>query len=202
MKVSVYNIKNEAAGKVELDDKIFGAKWNPDLVHQVVLVKTANKRQILAHAKTRSEVRGGGKKPWRQKGTGRARHGSTRSPIWAGGGVTFGPTKDRNYEKKINKKMVKIALYSVLSKKVSDGELKIIDDLKLKEAKTKTLHAILTTLKMLNVLAIPTVDNKAIYRACANIPKTKCLAANSLNVIDLLKYKNILIEKEAIKDIK
>lgn len=202
MKVKVYNKENKEIGEVELPDAIFDRPWNPDLVHQVLLAKAANKRKPVAHTKTRANVRGGGIKPWRQKGTGRARHGSRRSPLWIGGGVTFGPTKDRIYKKKVNKKMLRAALHSALSKKLSEGELRIIDTLKAETRKTKNVFATLKSLQAMNALLVPAKDNKLIYRACANIPKVKCLEAESLNVTDVLKYKNVLIDKEAISAIK
>src|SRR3990167_4153940 len=143
MIAEVYNKENKKVGEVTLSDSVFGKKWNESLVHQVLVSQLANKREPLAHTKGRGEVRGGGRKPWRQKGTGRARHGSTRSPIWAGGGVTFGPTKHKNYSKKINKKMRRGAIFSALSRKFKDGELKFIDALELEVPKTKLLAGLL-----------------------------------------------------------
>ena len=116
MKINIYNLKKEKAGEIELSDRIFGVKWNADLVHQALNTQLANRRQPWAHAKDRAEVSGGGKKPWKQKGTGRARHGSIRSPLWIGGGATFGPSKERNFAKKINIKMKRLAIFSVLSR--------------------------------------------------------------------------------------
>src|SRR3989338_3994717 len=137
MKVKIYNQSAKETGTVELPDSVFGLKWNADLVHQVVTSQAANLRRGTAHAKDRAQVRGGGRKPWRQKGTGRARHGSIRSPIWRGGGVTHGPLKEKNYAKKINKKMAKKAFYTVLSAKARDNEIIVLDDLKFAEPKTK-----------------------------------------------------------------
>ena len=202
MKVKVYNWKNEATGDIELSKDIFYRVWNSDLVHQVLVSKDANRRHPWSHTKERGEVKGGGKKPWRQKGTGRARHGSIRSPLWRGGGVTFGPSKDRNYTKKINKKMLKVALYCALSKKLADGELKIMESLKTKTSKTKELANNLKTLQSNNTLLIASLDNTTINRVCSNIPKTKCLRADALNITDILKYKNVLIDKEAVNVIK
>jgi len=133
MLVNTYNQKGEKTEQIELPKEIFGKEFKPDLIHQVVVSMQSSQRQGTAHAKNRSEVRGGGKKPWRQKGTGRARHGSTRSPIWIGGGVTFGPTKDRNYKKSIPKKMRRAALLSTLSAKAKDKEIAIIDEIKIKQ---------------------------------------------------------------------
>src|SRR3989344_2260366 len=139
MKTQIYNLKGESVGEIDLSDKIFNQKWNPDLVHQVLRVQLSNARSPWAHAKNRAEVSGGGKKPYKQKHTGRARHGSIRSPIWKGGGVTFGPRNDRDFSKKINKKMSRIALHSILSRKLIDGELRIIDSLEISQPKTKEL---------------------------------------------------------------
>ncbi len=143
MKVDIFDQQNKKAGEIELPDKIFNAKWNSDLVHQVLQAQIANSRTVLAHAKTRGEVSGGGRKPWRQKGTGRARHGSIRSPIWVGGGATHGPLTERKFEKKINRKMRQSAVFSVLSKKLDEGELKVVDSLKLTAFKTKELSKML-----------------------------------------------------------
>ncbi len=197
MKTNIYNRQNEVVGEIELPDAIFARPWNPDLVHQILVAMAANRRQPLAHTKGRGEVRGGGKKPWRQKGTGRARHGSIRSPIWKGGGVTFGPTKEKIFAKKIPKKMRKAALYSALSQKLREGELKIIDTLRIEKPKTRELRWLPKS-----ALLVPAKDNKSIYRASANLQKVKALAADSLNTEDVLKYKNVLIEKEAVAAIK
>ncbi len=143
MKADLYNQKGEVVEKIDLSDKIFGYQWKPVLVHQVFVAMMSNKRKPIAHAKDRGEVSGGGRKPWQQKGTGRARHGSIRSPLWIGGGVTFGPTKEKKYEKKINKKAKTNAFKSVLSKKLTDKEIKIIDKIELENAKTKTMANIL-----------------------------------------------------------
>lgn len=204
MKTKVYNLKNEPVGEVELDDSIFTRSWNPDLVHQALLAQAANRRPSLAHAKTRAEVSGGGRKPWRQKGTGRARHGSIRSPLWRGGGVSHGPTNKKIFARKINKKMLRAAIHSVLSKRLKLNELKVLDSLKLESAKTKVLFSVLKVLcgAMPNALLITASDNDKIHRAARNIPKVKNLYVGSLNVEDLLKYKAILLEKNAIAEIK
>jgi len=197
MIVPTYNNLAELTGEVDLSDRIFAATWNPDLVHQALQAQIANSRKTLAHAKGRGEVRGGGKKPWRQKGTGRARHGSIRSPIWKGGGVTHGPTKDKIFTVKINKKMKQAAIFSVLSKKLADGDLKIVESLAIAEPKTKLAVQIIYNFSK-NALLIPAVSNKNIYRASANLPKIKSIGPASLNVYDLLCYKNILLDKEAV----
>jgi len=206
MKTDLYNLKNEKVGVVDLPDEIFSEKWRPVLVKQVLDSQLSNKRKPIAHAKTRAEVRGGGRKPWRQKGTGRARHGSIRSPIWVGGGKAHGPLKEKKYEKKINKKMRRIALFSVLSKKLKEGEIKFFDSLKINEPKTKMIFPslknilnILKNKKKLDVLIVPEVENKNIFKAARNLVKTKVLDPASLNVYDLLNYKNIFIEKNAIE---
>ncbi len=158
-KVNIYNQQAEIVGETELDPKIFNMKANPALVHQAVVTQMANMRQVLAHTKGRGEVRGGGRKPWRQKGTGRARHGSIRSPIWRGGGVTFGPTKERNFKKDINKKMKQKAMLMVLSDKVANDNLVILDKLTLDEYKTKKFDDIISTLEK-GVLKIRQPDSQ------------------------------------------
>ena len=203
MKTQVYNTNNEIVGETDLPDRIFGRPWNPDLVHQALAAQMANRRQPTAHTKTRGEVRGGGKKPWRQKGTGRARHGSIRSPLWVGGGVTFGPRKERIFAKKINQKMVRGAVHAILSRKFIDGELKVVDSLALSEPKTKLMFRILKDLQAaVSVLLVPTMANKAVRRAAANLPKVASVAPDSLNVYDLLRYKQVIIDKEAVASIR
>ena len=203
MKTQVYSLKGDKVGEIDLPENIFNRSWNGDLVHQALRVQNANIRRPWAHTKGRADVSGGGKKPWKQKGTGRARHGSIRSPIWTGGGVAHGPSKERSYKLDLNKKMKRVAIYSVLSKKFADNEIKIVDSLKLNSHKTKDLASVLKTfLKSVNALLVPTTDNKIVYRASRNIPKVKSLNAASLNVKELLQYKNILIDKEAVKEIK
>ncbi len=182
--------------------EIFDVKINPDLIQQAVITQRANARQILAHVKDRSEVRGGGKKPWRQKGTGQARHGSIRSPLWKGGGVTFGPRKERIFKKKINKKMKRKALFMVLTSKVKDNELILLDKLELKEPKTKLMTEVLKNIFKENnksVLVVIPKKDENIIRAIRNIPKTKILRADSLNVLDLLSFKYLLMPENAIK---
>ncbi len=203
MKAEVYNKENKKVETVELPDRVFAAKWNPLLVRQVFVSESANRRRPYASTKDRSEVRGGGRKPWAQKGLGRARHGSIRSPLWIGGGVTHGPRPEKDYGKKINKKMKRAAVYSVLSKKVKDGEVKIIDDLKLAEAKTKIFAGIVKKLlgARTSLLVMPERNNKYIVRAARNIPKTKVVFPDALSVSDCLIHKNIILEKEAVKEI-
>src|SRR3989338_8555313 len=152
MDAQVYNQKGEAVGKIKIPESIFGVRWNSDLVHQVVTSMLSSKRKGTAHAKTRGEVRGGGKKPWKQKGTGRARHGSSRSPIWVGGGVTHGPRNEKNYFRKVNKKMKTKALLTVLSRKFRDGEVAFVDEISLKEPKTKLAIRTLVSLSKIPAL--------------------------------------------------
>lgn len=204
MKTKIYNLKGEDAGEIDLPEKIFAYPWNSDLVHQAARAQLDNLRRPWAHAKGRGEVSGGGKKPWRQKGTGRARHGSIRSPLWKGGGVTHGPLSEKDYSVKINKKMLRSAIYSVLSKKLADNELKVVDFLELNSHKTKELHSLLKEFlrDSINALLIPVSKNKTIHRASRNLPKVKSLSPLSLNVRELLQYKNILIDKNAVAEIK
>jgi large subunit ribosomal protein L4 len=215
MNADVYNLQNEKVGTMELPASVFGAKWNSVLVKQVLEAQMANRREPWAHTKTRGEVRGGGKKPWRQKGTGRARHGSTRSPIWVGGGVAHGPRNDRDYSQKVNKKMKLAALFVALSRKVKDGEVKVFDTLTLDAPKTKTLATSLGHLlamrkgaKRYDVLLVAAngtganaSTNKNLFRASSNLQKAKALDAASLNVYDVLNYKNLFIDKEAVETI-
>ena len=208
MKITVYNQEGKETGQVLLPEEIFNIKMNSDLVHQVAVSQMANKRQVIAHTKDRGEVRGGGKKPWRQKGTGRARHGSIRSPLWKGGGVTFGPTKERVFSKKIPKKMRRKALLMVLSSKAND-ELIILDNLKIKDAKTKLMGKVLQDLsakfkdlqKATTLLALPG-KNDIVIRAAKNISKIHTIEARELNVLNLLSSKYLLIPEESIEVIK
>jgi large subunit ribosomal protein L4 len=208
MKADVYNLKNEVVGTMELPAGVFGTKWNATLVQQVLEAQLANARSPWAHVKDRSEVRGGGKKPWRQKGTGRARHGSTRSPIWVGGGKAHGPRNDKDYSQKVNKKMKRVALFSVLSKKAKDGEVKVFDSLMIEAPKTK---AVATALRMVlspkkgdkrfDVLLVSENSNKNLFRATSNLQKTKVIEADSLNIYDIMNHKNLFIDKSVVETI-
>jgi len=209
MKIALYNQKGEKEKDIILPKEIFAQDFNSDLIHQVLLSMRSNRRQGTAHTKDRGEVRGGGKKPWRQKGTGRARHGSIRSPIWIGGGVTFGPRKDRNYKKTIPQKMRKTALRSVLSQKFKDKEIFILNEIKLKEIKTKELAKVLENLAnklnkkdFNNILLITNKKDSALLRASKNIKELKLMEARNLNVLDVLSHKNLLITEKSIKTIK
>ncbi|TSC76351.1 MAG: large subunit ribosomal protein L4 [Parcubacteria group bacterium Gr01-1014_33] len=211
MQVKVYNQSAEETGTIELPDSMFGLKWNADLVHQVVTSLAANRRAGTAHAKTRGEVRGGGKKPWRQKGTGRARHGSIRSPIWKGGGVTHGPRNEKDYSKKINKKMAKKALFVTLSAKAKDNEIIVMDDFKFPEAKTKHAAEIFIKLAAQKdsrikkgngvLVALPEKDQMT-RRALRNLPFVGIDEARNLNAYEVLQYKYILFPKRAIESFK
>lgn len=209
MKVTVYNQEGKEVGTTLLPKEIFGLKVNPDLVHQVVVSQMANRRKVIAHTKGRAEVRGGGRKPWRQKGTGRARVGSIRSPLWRGGGVTFGPTKERVFKKKINKKMRKIAFFMALSTKAKNNLLLILDKLSLKQPKTKSMTKIIENWKseIKNfkegscLIASPRKDEN-IIRATRNIPNLQTIEARNLNTLDLLSFKYLIMPKETIKVIK
>ncbi len=206
MKTDVYNLKNEVVGNMELPDAVFGAKWNATLVQQVLEAQSANARVPWAHVKDRSEVRGGGKKPWRQKGTGRARHGSIRSPIWVGGGKAHGPRNERDYSQKVNKKMKRVALFAVLSRKAKDGELKVLDTLAIESPKTKLAASALTAIvapkkgdKRFDALLVSGNDNKNLFRATSNLQKTQAIGADSLNIYDILNHKHLFIEKSAVE---
>jgi len=204
MLVDAYSQKGEKIGQTELPAEIFDVKMNSDLVHQVAVSQMANRRKIIAHTKDRAAARGGGRKPWRQKGTGRARVGSIRSPIWRGGGVTFGPTKERKFKKRIPKKMKRKALFIVLSQKARDKELIVLDELKIDKAKTKFIFNILNNFPCKTktcLIALPRIDRNAILGA-RNIPKTATIQAKDLNCLDILNYKYLLMPKEAIKIIK
>lgn len=203
MTTEVFNKEHKKVGTIDLPDRVFGAKWNQALVHQVVVSYAANERNEIAHTKDRSEVRGGGKKPWRQKHTGRARHGSSRSPIWVGGGVTFGPRKERDFSKKINKKMKRAALYSILSKKFTDKEIFVVDDLTFENHKTKSVAAFLDKFfnKKQSVLIVPDKKNKDIFLAARNVQKVNVTLPNLLNAYVCAKYKQMIFEKNAVENI-
>lgn len=239
LKVKVYNQQAEVAGEMELSSKVFGMKANPALVHQAVVTQMANERKVIAHTKTRSEVRGGGKKPWAQKGTGRARHGSSRSPIWKGGGVTFGPRNDRNFKMRINKKMRQKAMLMALSDKVASNHLIILDKFLITEFKTKIFNQILVSLenkvftplnpvpsaakiaggskgqagvkegksktkkpakKRSFLIIVPENDEKLSYSA-KNLPGVELINLNNINIVDLLKYKELIMTKAAVEKV-
>lgn len=202
-KVTVYNKEGNAVGEMELDAALFEVATNPALVHEAVVAQQANAREAIAHTKGRGEVAGSGKKPWKQKGTGRARHGSRRSPIWVGGGITFGPRNERNFTKKMNRRARRKALAMVLSDKVANDRLIALDSLDLPEAKTRTLESILKKLPSAGkkTLIVLEPENIAAARAARNIPRVETISASSLNIVDLLAHDCILAPKAAIERI-
>lgn len=202
MKVAVYNQSGKEAGEIALPKEIFEVKMNADLVHQVFVSQTGNMRQVSAHTKDRSEVRGGGKKPWRQKGTGRARAGSIRSPLWKGGGVTGGPTNEKVYERTIPAKMRKKAVYMVLSEKAKNNFLVVLEALVLEKPKTKLMADMIKKLPVKNSsrLVVNSEGNQ-VFAAARNIAKTGVTETRNLNVVDLLNYQYVVISKEGIKEL-
>lgn len=254
-KYPVYNIKAEKIKEAELNPAVFGVKVKESVVHQVMVAQMANARVAIAHTKTKGEVRGGGIKPWKQKGTGRARHGSIRSPLWKGGGVTFGPRKDRNFSQKVNKKMKTKALFMCLSDKVKNGLMVLVDKLNLAEGKTKEMTGVVNNFRevlklknkrpantenteetqspqsqfrvfsdtkiqspqsgsassviagkpfdikkyKLSLLVILSKSDKNVFRASRNLVGIKVTTADSLNVVDMLKYKNILMDETSLE---
>lgn len=202
LKVKIYNQEGKVVGEETLNPDLFEVPIKPEVVHQVVVALSSSMRQLLAHTKTRAEVRGGGRKPWRQKGTGRARHGSIRSPIWRGGGVVFGPRTLRVFKKKINKKVKRLALKMALSDKAKEKKIVLLDKLNLAQIKTKKFLDILKKLpvkrKILTIL--PQKDEK-IIKSARNIPYVKVVLADSLNVLDILSYDFLLLPKASLSKI-
>jgi large subunit ribosomal protein L4 len=215
MEAKVYNQKGKEAGSVKLSEAVFGLPWNADLVHQVITSMESSAREGNAHTKTRGEVRGGGKKPWRQKGTGRARHGSIRSPLWKGGGVTHGPRNDKNYFRKVNRKMKAKALYTLLSRKYKDGEVLFIDSLSLKEPKTKEGKAILENLsgikgfdmvlkKQKNSLLLALdKKNAPVEKSFRNFKNVELSEVRNLNPVTIANYRYLAIvnPSESLKSV-
>ena len=197
-KVSVYNIEGKEVDTIELNDAVFGVEVNENLVHMAVVNQLANNRQGTQKAKTRSEVSGGGRKPWRQKGTGHARQGSTRSPQWTGGGVVFAPTP-RDYSFKMNKKEKRIALLSALSSKVAESKIVVLDEFKLDEIKTKKFVEVMNNLKVENALVVLEGENKNVVLSGRNIPSVKVTATNEINTYDVLKYTTLVVTKAAVE---
>ena len=198
--VAVYNMEGKEVDKIELNDSIFGVEINEHLVHMAVLQQLANKRQGTQKAKTRSEVRGGGRKPWRQKGTGHARQGSTRSPQWTGGGVVFAPTP-RDYSFKLNKKEQRAALKSALTSRVVENKFVVVDELKLDEIKTKKFVEVLKNLNVEKALVVLNDMDEKVIASAANIPTVKTTQTNELNVFDVLKYDTVVVTKAAVATI-
>jgi len=211
LKVKVYNTEGLPVGEQQLAVKIFAVKPNQALIHQAVVTQQANERQVLAHTKDRSEVRGGGKKPWRQKGTGRARAGSSRSPIWIGGGVTFGPTKDRNFSKKLNKKMKQQALFMALTDKLQNENLAVVDKLEIAEYKTKAMNEILKNLetKVLKIkpdkkakrslLVILGKKDEKTFISGRNLVGAEIINLDNINIVEVLKYKSLILTVDGVK---
>ena len=196
--VSVYNMEGKEVGSIELNDAVFGVEVNEHLVHMAVVNQLANKRQGTQSAKTRSEVSGGGKKPWRQKGTGHARQGSTRAPQWTGGGTVFAP-KPRDYSFKMNKKEKRIALFSALSSKVAENKIIVVDEFKLDEIKTKKFVEVMNNLKASKALVVLEGENKNVVLSGRNIPTVKVTATNEINTYDVLKYETLVVTKAAVE---
>ena len=196
--VSVYNIEGKEVGSIELNDAVFGVEVNEHLVHMAVVNQLANNRQGTQSAKTRSEVSGGGRKPWRQKGTGHARQGSTRAPQWTGGGIVFAP-KPRDYSFKMNKKEKRIALLSALSSKVAESKIVVLDEFKLDEIKTKKFVEVMNNLKVENALVVLEGENKNVVLSGRNIPSVKVTATNEINTYVVLKYTTLVVTKAAVE---
>ena len=199
-KVSVYNMQGAQVGEVELNDAIFGVELNEHLVKMAVVNQLANKRQGTQKAKTRSEVSGGGRKPWRQKGTGHARQGSTRSPQWTGGGVVFAPTP-RDYSFKLNKKERRLALKSALTSRVNENKFIVLDELKLDEVKTKKFQEVLNNLKVNKALVVMNDNDQNVVLSARNIPTVATASVNTINVYDILKYDTVVATKAAVESI-
>lgn len=198
--VAVVNMNGENVGSIELNDAIFGIEANEHVMHLAVVQYLANQRQGTQSAKTRAEVRGGGRKPWRQKGTGRARQGSTRSPQWTGGGVVFAP-KPRDYSFKLNKKVKRLALQSALSTKVAENKIIVLDELTLNEIKTKEMVKVLNNIKCEKALIVMEGSNTNVMLSARNIPNVKTASVNTINVYDLLKYNTLVVTKDAVAKI-
>ena len=195
--VSVYNMEGKEVGTLELSDAVFGVEVNEHLVHMAVVSQLANKRQGTQKAKTRAEVSGGGRKPWKQKGTGHARQGSTRSPQWTGGGVVFAPTP-RDYTIKLNKKERRLALKSALTSRVNENKFIVVDELKFDEIKTKKFQTVLNNLKVSKALVVVGDDSANAVMSARNIAAVKTASANTINVYDILKYNTVVATKTAV----
>ena len=198
--VSVYNMEGKEVDKIELSDAVFGVEVNEQLVHMAVVAQLANKRQGTQKAKTRSEVSGGGRKPWRQKGTGHARQGSTRAPQWTGGGVVFAPTP-RDYTIRLNKKEKRLALKSVLTNCVNENKFIVLDELKFDEIKTKKMQAVLDALNVSKALIVLNENDANVVKSARNIANVQTALTNTINVYDILKYNTVVVTKDAVKTI-
>ena len=198
--VSVYNMEGKEVDKIELSDAVFGVEVNEHLVHMAVVAQLANKRQGTQKAKTRSEVSGGGRKPWRQKGSGHARQGSTRAPQWTGGGVVFAPTP-RDYTIRLNKKENRLALKSVLTNCVNENKFIVLDELKFDEIKTKKMQAVLDALNVSKALVVLNENDTNVVKSASNIANIQTALTNTINVYDILKYNTVVVTKDAVKTI-
>ena len=198
--VSVYNMEGKEVGTIELNDAVFGVEVNEHLVHMAVVAQLANKRQGTQKAKTRSEVSGGGRKPWRQKGTGHARQGSTRAPQWTGGGIVFAPTP-RDYTIRLNKKEKRLALKSVLTNCVNENKFIVLDELKFDEIKTKKMQAVLDALNVSKALVVLNENDTNVVKSASNIANIQTALTNTINVYDILKYNTVVVTKDAVKTI-
>ena len=198
--VSVYNMEGKEVDKIELSDAVFGVEVNEHLVHMAVVAQLANKRQGTQNAKTRSEVSGGGRKPWRQKGTGHARQGSTRAPQWTGGGVVFAPTP-RDYTIRLNKKEKRLALKSVLTNCVNENKFIVLDELKFDEIKTKKMQAVLDALNVSKALIVLNENDANVVKSARNIANVQTALTNTINVYDILKYNTVVVTKAAVATI-
>ncbi len=199
-KVSVYNIEGTQVGEIELDDAVFGVEVNENLMHKAVVAHLAAERQGTQSAKTRSEVSGGGRKPWRQKGTGHARQGSTRAPQWKGGGTVFAP-KPRTYDIKVNKKERRLALKSALSNKAAEGKIVVLDSFELDEIKTKKFVAVMDKLNVQAGLVVLAGKNDNVVKSAGNVPTVKTAVPGTINVYDILKYDKLVLTKDAVEAI-
>ena len=198
--VSVFNMEGKEVGTMELNDAVFGVEVNEHLVHLAVVAQLANKRQGTQKAKTRAEVSGGGRKPWRQKGTGHARQGSTRAPQWTGGGVVFAPTP-RDYTIRLNKKEKRAALKSALTSRVQNNQFVVVDELKFDEIKTKNFKAVMNNLKVSKALVVLNENDQNTVLSARNIPEVKTALVNTINVYDILKYNTVVATKAAVASI-
>ena len=198
--VSVYNMEGKEVDKIELSDAVFGVEVNEHLVHMAVVAQLANKRQGTQKAKTRSEVSGGGRKPWRQKGTGHARQGSTRAPQWTGGGVVFAPTP-RDYTIRLNKKEKRLALKSVLTNCVNENKFIVLDELKFDEIKTNMMQGVLDALNVSKALVVLNENDTNVVKSASNIANIQTALTNTINVYDILKYNTVVVTKDAVKTI-
>lgn len=202
MKTKIYNLEGKESASLELDDSIFDVKIKPEIVHKVFTQMEANIREPWAHTKDKSDVRGGGRKPWKQKGTGRARHGSIRSPLWKGGGVTFGPLNTRNYKTKINKKVKRLALKMCLTSKAQSEDLMVLENFDFKEAKTKVFEKLLKALPKKRSYLVASADkDENLLLMTNNLQKINTVRAQDLNVVDLLKFEALVLSKDAVEKI-